>query len=47
LIKGVAGTTGAPTYVMTDATGEITCQPYPKPDDPLLKTIITEASGKE
>lgn len=43
LVKAAAGTTGAPTYVMTDADGKVICRPCPKPNDPLLETMMEES----
>lgn len=42
LIKGAAGSTGAPIYVLTDTEGEVICRPCPKPSDPLLAEIIAQ-----
>ncbi len=39
-VLAAAGTTGAPTYVMVDATGAAVCQPCPKPSDPMLRQFL-------
>ena len=42
LVRDALGRLGAPTYLLLDAAGEVSCVSCPKPSDPMLAELLAE-----